>query len=115
MKKKINTNLPIVITKLPFTLEQIKEVYSGKPGCACGCRGKYYPCTEEMAKEKGYITEQDRLDKKDGFRKNKKMIKRVYAIFLKYLNLNKVYVYPGWNNKIFALDIHEDRTYTIYL
>ena len=24
-----------------FTLANVKEVYSGKPGCMCGCRGKY--------------------------------------------------------------------------
>jgi hypothetical protein len=24
-----------------FTLDNVKTVYSGKPGCMCGCRGKY--------------------------------------------------------------------------
>ena len=24
-----------------FTLANVKEVYSGKPGCMCGCRGKF--------------------------------------------------------------------------
>jgi hypothetical protein len=24
-----------------FTLANVKEVYSGKRGCMCGCRGKY--------------------------------------------------------------------------
>jgi len=24
-----------------YTLENVKTVYSGKPGCMCGCRGKY--------------------------------------------------------------------------
>ncbi len=24
-----------------FTLDDVKTVYSGKPGCMCGCRGKY--------------------------------------------------------------------------
>jgi hypothetical protein len=24
-----------------FTLANVKTVYSGKPGCMCGCRGKY--------------------------------------------------------------------------
>ena len=24
-----------------FTLADVKTVYSGKPGCMCGCRGKY--------------------------------------------------------------------------
>ena len=28
------------------TPEQVARVYSGRPGCGCGCRGKYYPETE---------------------------------------------------------------------
>jgi hypothetical protein len=24
-----------------FTLANVKTVYSGRPGCMCGCRGKY--------------------------------------------------------------------------
>ncbi len=24
-----------------FTLDNVKSVYSGKPGCACGCIGKH--------------------------------------------------------------------------
>ena len=24
-----------------FTLENVTKVYTGKPGCMCGCRGKY--------------------------------------------------------------------------
>jgi hypothetical protein len=24
-----------------FTLANVERVYSGKPGCMCGCRGKY--------------------------------------------------------------------------
>ena len=24
-----------------FTLANVEKVYSGKPGCMCGCRGKY--------------------------------------------------------------------------
>lgn len=23
-------------------IEEVEKVYSGKPGCACGCRGKYW-------------------------------------------------------------------------
>jgi hypothetical protein len=32
-----------------FTLANVQKVYSGKPGCMCGCRGKYSyaaGCTE---------------------------------------------------------------------
>jgi hypothetical protein len=27
--------------KMDTSIHNIKEVYSGKPGCMCGCRGKY--------------------------------------------------------------------------
>jgi hypothetical protein len=28
------------------TIDQVARVYSGRPGCGCGCRGKYYPSIE---------------------------------------------------------------------
>ena len=34
-----------------FTLANVQKVYSGKPGCMCGCRGKYSyaaGCTESQ-------------------------------------------------------------------
>lgn len=31
--------------------EQVTKVYSGRPGCACGCRGKYTVPTERMTPE----------------------------------------------------------------
>ena len=27
---------------MDLTSDQIRRVYSGKPGCGCGCRGKYF-------------------------------------------------------------------------
>lgn len=34
-----------------ITLEQVTKVYSGKPGCMCGCLGKYYEAGSAMAKK----------------------------------------------------------------
>lgn len=31
-----------------FTVAQVKRVYSGKPGCMCGCLGKYYEPGDRM-------------------------------------------------------------------
>ena len=27
-------------------ISEVVRVYSGRPGCACGCRGKYYPSSK---------------------------------------------------------------------
>ena len=37
-----------------YTLANVQKVYSGKPGCMCGCRGKYSyaaGCTESQYDE----------------------------------------------------------------
>jgi hypothetical protein len=31
-----------VLLTAPVELKQVVRVYSGKPGCGCGCRGKYW-------------------------------------------------------------------------
>jgi hypothetical protein len=31
-------------------ISDIKRVYSGRPGCGCGCRGKYYDAGHNMVK-----------------------------------------------------------------
>lgn len=43
-----------------FNGRKVLSVYSGRPGCACGCRGKhtYHPLTrEEASKNRGYEVE----------------------------------------------------------
>ena len=45
-------------------VENVFKVYSGKPGCGCGCRGKYYvnPAHREFAdKERGYAYDDDEV------------------------------------------------------
>lgn len=42
---------------MKILIENIMNVYSGKPGCACGCRGKYYSASQYKAiadKDRGY-------------------------------------------------------------
>lgn len=33
-------------------LSKIASVYSGRPGCMCGCRGKYHYATQYLAAER---------------------------------------------------------------
>ena len=49
----------------PFKRKFVVKVYSGKPGCMCGCRGKYfYPSTvdrEAAATVRGYSVDDDEI------------------------------------------------------
>lgn len=48
-----------------LTVENVSLVYSGKPGCACGCLGKYYyPTTADLkaaGAERGYEIDRDEV------------------------------------------------------
>jgi hypothetical protein len=49
------------------TINQVLKTYSGRPGCACGCNGKYAyrPETKEIgAKERGYEVDADDIKPK---------------------------------------------------
>ena len=48
------------------TIDQVTRVYNGRPGCGCGCRGKYYPeveGAEPTAHDRGMMTRILRLVK----------------------------------------------------
>jgi hypothetical protein len=79
-----NEKIPIKELK---PIEEVTQVYSGRPGCACGCRGKY-------------------------FDKGSKMVKRVYNLFTR--NLPNVYSWETSKDKFVALDVGQNRTYTMY-
>ena len=59
-------------------LEDVKMVYSGKPGCMCGCRGNYrYPSTvtvEQTIKVRGYKTDDDASGRSINDRQVKKVV-----------------------------------------
>lgn len=47
----------MLATTTKIDAEKVISVYSGRPGCACGCRGKHTYATrvaEEMSKRRGY-------------------------------------------------------------
>lgn len=85
-----------IIVLRPFS--EIIRVYSGRPGCRCGCQGNYWP--------------------NDGINgihtnKDKSMFKRVQKIFEE--NLSEVYSWENSKNKFVCLDLTSTRrTYTIY-
>lgn len=84
--------------KIPVTalrnVSEIKRVYSGRPGCACGCRGTYWPSSDQISN------------------KDRSMFKRVNGIF--QANLASAYTYEEYKDQFVALDVSVNRTYTIY-
>ena len=95
-------------------LSEVTRVYSGRPGCACGCRGTYYSKNAEIARDKGYWIDEDEANEKDGWRKSNQMIKRVYKLFEKNLSSGKVYSWESSKNDFVCLSTSENRTYTMY-
>ena len=85
----------IVNIKSLRPISDIKRVYSGRPGCACGCRGTYYPSKESKPTKKDLS-----------------MFKRIQKIFQE--NLPNVYTWEDYKDQFIALDTSETRTYTIY-
>jgi hypothetical protein len=81
-------------------LSEVKKVYSGHPGCMCGCQGKYYPRTNYT--KSPVVPTPSEL----------KMIKRVYNLFNR--NIDKVYTWEDSKDKFVSLDTSPNRAYTIY-
>ena len=73
---------------LPFTREQLKQVYSGRPGCMCGRRGDYYEHKKQL----------DKMFKK-----------------MKNLESTGVEYYPSHEGKIYTVYKSPERQYTAYL
>lgn len=91
--------MPTIKVETLKPISEIKRVYSGRPGCACGCRGTYYPSNSG-----------DTPSKKD-----LRMFKRVQTMFQK--NLSNAYTWEETKDQFIALDALDTpatRTYTIY-
>jgi hypothetical protein len=112
--KNPNENDGRIVVKKLKPISAVAQVYSGRPGCACGCLGKYYPVNEEETRNKGYWTKEDEVNKKDNFAKNKKMLTKVYRLFEQNLASGKIYSWAGSLDKFVVFNKSEDRTYTIY-
>jgi hypothetical protein len=87
-----------------FDVNRVTSVYSGRKGCACGCRGNYtYSCREAQP---SYYKEDESNPK------TVKMMARKVARMVADPNSNvqRVMVDDEW----FAVDMDNDRTYTVY-
>jgi len=95
-----------------LTVADIRQAYSGRPGCACGCRGKY-SCTP------------DSPEAKDGDKVNVKSVTRILrevqraACVDTYIeNLNRSDG-RGWNVaddlQYITAQVSPTRVYTVYL
>jgi hypothetical protein len=88
--------------------EEVMSVYSGRPGCACGCRGKYsYSSLHRGMAEssRGYEITADEV--------NDAMITRVIKLFQK--NVGIVKGFTGTECRILYFDVPSgNRTYTLY-
>lgn len=95
-----------------LTPDDVMCVYSGKPGCACGCRGKYSYNSRHAAKgseRRGYAVDDEDI--------NDREVKRILGLL--QANVEAVKVIEADDaldgRTIFAFDKHENRTYTVYL
>lgn len=79
------------------SIEKVVRVYSGHPGCACGCQGTYWPENDDVP-----LTAND-----------KRAIKRIYNVF-QSANPISVYSYTGAEDHFVRLDVSATRTYTMY-
>lgn len=90
-----------------LTADQVLSVYSGKPGCACGCRGKYSYNSKHVAaasKDRGYTVTPDEV--------NDRMVTKVLKLVQQHADDSRVW---AANDDIFAFDLHDQRTYTVYV
>jgi hypothetical protein len=103
------SNEKIIINELK-PMSAVMRVYSGRPGCACGCRGKYYSRTMEIELLKGYTTDDDA----ERVRLFPMMLKRIYKKFQGAILRGEAFSYEGSENEYVAYDESENRTYTMY-
>jgi hypothetical protein len=88
-----------------FNVEKVMRVYSGKPGCACGCNGIYRTnpqYIEEAGKDRGYPIQADEL--------NMTQVKKITKLF----NENIALVEEITPNELYSLDLN-NRTYSLIL
>lgn len=91
-----------------FDLSKVTSVYSGRKGCACGCRGKYSYASAHKDERPSYLT----CDEGVSDRTVKTLTNKVEALLrggheVKSIMLDK-------DGDWLAVDLHHDRTYTLY-
>lgn len=84
-----------------FDTSKVTSVYSGRKGCACGCRGKYTRSSKHPADEAPTAPVNDRVVAQTVAKVEEAMRSGVAAF---------VMVDAEW----IAVDMPHDRTYTVY-
>lgn len=89
-----------------FNMNHVSAVYSGRKGCACGCRGKYTYATAEA--RPSYMTGDEGV--------NPRMVKMMTAKVEKMVREGRwvARVHVDRDGEYFAVDMENDRTYTVY-
>jgi hypothetical protein len=87
---------------MEIDIKSIQSVYSGKPGCCCGCRGKHYYASNvktraSAGKARGYEVKDDEVSDGQVTRVVKLLEKnadklRVYNDFVSLDTENKLYI-----------------------
>ena len=91
-----------------FNLNHVSAVYSGRKGCACGCKGKYAYATKHPEQRPSYYTGDE------GF--NDRTVKMLVGKVERLLAEGAVEsVMVDADGEWFAVDMPNDRTYTVYM
>jgi len=111
MKHKTNRRNPEkTIYDLPkINWNDISEVYSGRSGCMCGCKGKYTPTVigrVKAGKKRGYAYDEN--DASD--RTVEMMVNKVRVLGKKYgIEVGQNYYFVDTGNHYYAIYLFEDR------
>ncbi len=101
-----------------LTPANIMQAYSGKPGCACWCNGKYYcrpGSVDAVTKSNGYAPD----EKSVRDRQVTRILRLVQAgVFVPDLNARH-YGWSGWtvpdDLQYVTVEVSPTRVYTVYL
>lgn len=90
-----------------FNLNHVASVYSGRKGCACGCRGRHSYASQFRLHRPSYLSGDDGINDR-----SVRIITNRVTELLEDRNapISRVMVSDDW----IAVDLTHDRTYTIY-
>lgn len=95
-----------------FDLNHVATVYSGRKGCACGCRGKYSYASAFACDRLSYYVDNDGVNDR-----SVRTIANKVAALLADPNSDVARVHVGadiHDRPYVAVDMANDRTYTVY-
>ena len=91
-----------------FDISRVQSTYSGRKGCACGCRGKYTYGSAHAGARPSYVTGDEGISDRSVKATVSKIEKMLHD---PHSEIAKVTVHgDSW----LAVDMQHDRTYTIY-